>query len=161
MFESGGRRIKRALLLDQTSVRFLSGEEREHMRRFHLLGGYIQRKAAELEDWNRKLEEHGKEPVNTRRVTNIGTFRAYVTEYLRNHPAINQDMIMMVRQLAPTAEGLPIEIYCFTASTKWVDHESAQADIFDHLLAILPEFGLRVFQAPSGADWRASRADGP
>ena len=155
MTESGGRRIKRALLLDQTSVRFLDDAEREHMRRFHLLGGYLDRKSTELEDWNRRLEERGKEPVNTRRVTNIGTFRAYVEQYLRNHPGINQRMTLMVRQLAPTPDGIPLEIYCFSADVGWTAYENVQSDIFDHLLAILPEFGLRVFQNPSGADWRA------
>ena len=154
MTEAGGRRIKRSLMLDQTSVRFLDTAEQAHMQRFHLLGGYLQRKSQELEEWNRKLEERGKEQVNTRRVTNIGTFRAYVEQYLRNHPGINQDMTLMVRQLAPTPDGIPLEIYCFTASVAWTVHEGVQADIFDHLLAILPEFGLRVFQHPSGADWR-------
>ena len=157
MQESGGRRIKRAILVDQTSVKFLTAEERENMRRFYLLGDYLERKRAELDEWNAQLAEHGKEPVNTRRVTNLGTFRAYVQQYLKRHPHINQGMTQLVRQLAPTPEGIPLEIYCFTASVKWADYESTQSDIFDHLLAILPEFGLRVFQQPSGADWRAAR----
>ena len=93
--------------------------------------------------------------MNTRRVTNIGTFRAYVEQYLRNHPGINQRMTLMVRQLAPTPDGIPLEIYCFSADVGWTAYENVQSDIFDHLLAILPEFGLRVFQNPSGADWRA------
>ena len=155
MFESGGRRIKRALLIDQTSVRFLTDEERRRMRRFFLIDRYMADKERELEEWNRKLEEHGREPVNQRRVTNIGTFRAYVQQYLQHHPGINQDMLLLVRQLAPTPTGLPLEIYCFTADTSWVILESTQAVIFDHQLAILPEFGLRVFQAPSGADLRS------
>lgn len=125
------------------------------MRRFFLIDRYMADKERELDEWNRKLEAHGREPVNQRRVTNLGTFRAYIQQYLQNHPDINQDMLVLVRQLAPTPTGLPLEIYCFTADTAWVNHEGTQADIFDHLLAILPEFGLRVFQAPSGADLRS------
>lgn len=154
MFESGGRRIKRSLFIDQNSVRFLSESEAQNLTRFVLLRDYLEQKKEELTEWNAKLAEHGREPVNTRRITNIGTFRAYVERYLRNHPFIHQDMIMLVRQLAPGPEGLPLEIYCFTAKTAWVDHEGIQSDIFDHLLAILPEFGLRVYQQPSGADMR-------
>src|SRR5690554_491041 len=154
MFESGGRRIKRSLFIDQNSVRFLSESEAQNLTRFVLLRDYLEQKKEELTEWNAKLAEHGREPVNTRRITNIGTFRAYVERYLRNHPFIHQDMIMLVRQLTPGPEGLPLEIYCFTAKTAWVDHEGIQSDIFDHLLAILPEFGLRVYQQPSGADMR-------
>lgn len=152
MFESGGRRIKRSIYLDQASVRFLTPEERERLRRFALIDGYLDRKRAELEEYNEKLAAEGKDPVNTRRVTNIGTFRAYVQAYLQAHPRIHQQMIMLVRQLQPGPTGLPLEIYCFTSSTAWVEYESIQADVFDHLYAILPEFGLRVFQQPSGAD---------
>ncbi|MFC3130886.1 mechanosensitive ion channel family protein [Coralloluteibacterium stylophorae] len=154
MSEAGGRRIKRALLIDQTSVRFLDAGERERMRRFFLIDDYLAQKRAELDDWNAKLVDEGKDPVNARRVTNLGTFRAYVERYLREHPGIHPGMTLMVRQLAPGADGLPLEIYCFTASTAWVVHESVQADIFDHLLAIVPEFGLRVFQRAGGADLR-------
>ncbi len=152
MFESGGRRIKRSLYLDQTSVRFLSEEERGRLQRIALLDGYLERKRAELEEHNRRLLAAGKDPVNTRRVTNVGTFRAYVQAYLQSHPSINQDMTCMVRQLQPGPTGLPLELYCFTASTKWAEYEGIQADIFDHLYAILPEFGLRVFQQPAGSD---------
>lgn len=154
MRESGGRRIKRALYLDQTSVHFLTPEERTRLRRFFLLDDYLRSKEQELAEWNARLAEYGREPVNMRRVTNIGTFRAYVERYLRNHPGVNQNMTLIVRQLAPTAEGLPLEIYCFTNTVLWVEYEGIQSDIFDHLLAILPEFGLRVFQNPSGADLR-------
>lgn len=155
MVEAGGRRIKRALLIDQTSVRFLTDEERQGMHRFLLIGQYLTAKEQELKEWNEKLEQRSREAVNQRRVTNLGTFRAYVEQYLRNHIKINQHLTIMVRQLDPTPTGLPLEIYCFTADTAWDTYESIQADIFDHLLAILPEFGLRVFQTPSGADMRA------
>jgi miniconductance mechanosensitive channel len=158
MFESGGRRIKRALYLDQTSVRFLTPEERQRLRRFALIDAYLDRKQAELEAFNAKLIAEGKDPVNTRRVTNVGTFRAYVQAYLENHPRVHKDMILLVRQLQPGPTGLPLEIYCFTATTAWVEYEGIQADIFDHLYAILPEFGLRVFQQPSGEDVRRALA---
>jgi len=155
MQESGGRRIKRAIYLDQQSVHFLNAEERRHLYRFNLLEEYLKEKRKEIDDWNEKLAERGQEPVNTRRVTNIGTFRAYIERYLRSHPGIHQNMTLIVRQLAPTAEGLPLEIYCFTNTVAWVQYEAIQSDIFDHLLAILPEFGLRVFQHPSGSDMRS------
>ncbi|MCL4779791.1 MAG: mechanosensitive ion channel family protein [Gammaproteobacteria bacterium] len=156
MFESGGRRIKRALYLDQGSVRFLTDDERQELCRFALIDGYLERKQAELEDYNRMLLAGGKDPVNTRRVTNLGTFRAYVEAYVKAHPGINTEMTNMVRQLAPGPSGIPLELYCFTKSTEWAVHEAVQADIFDHLLAILPEFGLRVFQQPAGTDVTAA-----
>lgn len=153
MQESGGRRIKRALLIDQTSVRFLTEDERDKMRRFLLIDDYLADKAAEMADWNAKLVAAGRDPVNMRRSTNIGAFRAYVQNYLENHPRIRQDMTLLVRQLQPTETGLPLEIYAFTATTAWAEYETIQGDIFDHLLAILPEFGLRLFQSPTGADF--------
>jgi miniconductance mechanosensitive channel len=161
MSESGGRRIKRALRLDQHSVRFLEPEERERLCRFALIDGYLKRKREELESWNDTLLSAGKDPVNTRRVTNIGTFRAYVDAWLRAHPNIHQGMIIMVRQLEPGAHGLPLEIYCFTSTTAWAEYEGIQADVFDHLLAILPEFGLRVWQQPGGADLERMRQRSP
>lgn len=160
MSESGGRRIKRALYIDQTSVRFLTDDERQRLRRFALIDDYLERKRAQLEAYNQVLLAEGKDPVNTRRVTNLGTFRAYITEYLRAHPDIHKDMTLMVRQLQPGATGLPLEIYCFTNTTAWVDYEGIQADIFDHLYAIVREFDLRVFQEPTGQDLRAWRGGG-
>jgi miniconductance mechanosensitive channel len=154
MQEGGGRRIKRALYLDQNSVAFLDAEARQRLRRFALLAPYLAEKQAELEAWNANLQAQGLDPVNARQVTNIGTLRVYIERYLRNLPAINQDMTLIVRQLSPGPEGLPLEIYCFTRTTAWVEYEGIQSDIFDHLLAILPEFGLRVFQAPAGQDVR-------
>ena len=150
MSESGGRRIKRALPIDQGTVRYLSNEEREDLARFVLLQPYLEKKASELAEWN--AQRQGKAPVNLRRLTNLGTFRAYARAYLQAHKGIRDDMTLLVRQLDPGPQGLPIEIYCFTATTAWNDYEDIQSDIFDHLLAILPEFGLRAFQAPSGGD---------
>ncbi|MGH8073042.1 MAG: mechanosensitive ion channel family protein, partial [Lysobacter sp.] len=152
MTESGGRRIKRSLLIDQNSVRFLDQAERDHLRRIALIDGYLDDQRAELQEYNAKLEAAGKDPVNNRRATNLGTFRAYVTAYLRAHPGVNQDMTLMVRQLAPGPTGLPMEIYCFSADVGWVAYENLAGDIFDHLLAVLPEFGLKLYQAPGGAD---------
>lgn len=152
MQESGGRRIKRAIYLDQTSVRFLSAEEKQHLSGFYLLDEYLLQKQQELDEWNASLADHGKVPANTRRITNLGTFRAYIERYLRSHPHVHQQMTLLVRHLAPGPEGLPVEIYCFTNTTAWGAYEGIQADIFDHLLAILPEFGLRVYQQPSGHD---------
>lgn len=153
MQDSGGRRIKRSLLIDQTSARFLTEAERERMRRFLLIDDYLADKSAEMADWNAKLVAAGRDPVNMRRSTNIGAFRAYVQNYLESHPGIRQDMTLLVRQLQPTETGLPLEIYAFTATVAWAEYEAIQGDIFDHLLAILPEFGLRLFQSPSGADF--------
>ncbi len=155
MSESGGRRIKRALLLDQGAVRFLEPDERERLRRFAVIDDYLQRKSEELQAWNAALVAAGRDPVNTRRVTNLGTFRAYVDAWLRAHPRIRQDMTVLVRHLPPGPTGLPLEIYCFTATTDWNEYEAIQADILDHLLAIIGEFGLRVWQQPGGADLAA------
>jgi len=152
MTESGGRRIKRSLLLDQTSVRFLDHEERQRLRRIALIDGYLDAQREELEDYNAKLQAAGKDPVNNRRATNLGTFRAYVNAYLRSHPGVNQDMTLLVRQQDPTAHGLPLEVYCFSADVDWAPYENLAGDIFDHLLAVLPEFGLRVYQQPGSGD---------
>ncbi len=152
MSESGGRRIKRALLIDQASVRFLDAGERTRLRRIALIDGYLENKRTELEAYNATLEAAGKDPINTRRVTNLGTFRAYLTAYLRANPRVNQEMTLMVRQLDPGPTGLPLEVYCFSADVGWVAYENLAGDIFDHLLAVLPEFGLRLFQQPGGAD---------
>lgn len=146
MFESGGRRIKRSLFIDQRSIRFLDEEEIRRLEDFVLLNSYLERKRRELAEWNDRLDRQGAKPINGRRITNLGTFRAYVEQYLRNNPQINQDMLLLVRQLPPGVTGIPLEIYCFTRDVQWVAHEKVQADIFDHLLAILPVFDLRVFQ---------------
>ncbi|MCQ4346193.1 mechanosensitive ion channel family protein [Pseudomonas stutzeri] len=161
MQESGGRRIMRNLYLDQNSVRFLDSEEIARLGRFALLHDYLEHKQDELGEWNRRLGEKGLAPLNQRRLTNLGTFRVYVENYLRHNPRIRQDMTLLVRQLAPGADGLPLQLYCFTATTAWAEYEAIQGDLFDHLLAILPEFGLRVFQHPSGADLRDWRVPAP
>ncbi|WP_140985107.1 mechanosensitive ion channel family protein [Asticcacaulis tiandongensis] len=159
MFESGGRRIKRSLFIDQRSIKFLNEEEIARLRRFALIDDYLDEKSRELDDYNLRLTEAGRDPVNTRRVTNIGTFRAYIQAYLKSHPQIHQDMLLLVRQLQPTSQGLPLEIYCFTSETAWVLHETIQADIFDHLLATIDKFDLKLFQELSDSSFLKSEAD--
>ncbi len=152
MFESGGRQIQRSLHLDQRSVRFLTDEEHTSLRRFALIASYLDRKHAEIEAFNAQLIAEGKSPMNARRLTNLGTFRAYVQAYVEAHPDVHPEMFRLVRLLQPSSTGVPLEIYCYTSKTAWADYEGIQGDIFDHLYAILPEFGLAVFQQPSGAD---------
>ncbi|MEW6017542.1 MAG: mechanosensitive ion channel domain-containing protein [Pseudomonadota bacterium] len=154
MQESGGRRIMRSLLLDQSSIRFLTPEERSGLKRFALLDLYLDGKTRELEDWNESFVRAGRDPVNTRRLTNVGTFRAYMEAYLKAHPGVAKEKTLMVRQRDPTPEGLPLEVYCFANTVVWEQYEATQSDIFDHFLAILPEFDLRLFQAPTGHDMR-------
>jgi miniconductance mechanosensitive channel len=152
MREAGGRRIKRCLYVDQQSIRFLEEEDFKRLERLMLIDDYLSVKLNELQSWNTNLGT--KEEVNYRRLTNIGTFRAYVERYLKNHAGIHKQMTLLVRQMSPTENGLPLEIYCFTNTIVWADYEGIQSDIFDHLLSLIPEFGLRVFQNPSGADLR-------
>lgn len=152
MTDAGGRRIKRAILIDQTSVHFLNHEEYQHLKSSFLLDKYLDEKNREIVAWNEKLGDQANTKLNQRALTNIGTLRAYLNHYLQNHPGIHQGMTLLVRQLEPTAQGLPLEIYCFTNDTNWTFYENVQSDIFDHLLAILPEFGLRVYQQPTGND---------
>ncbi|WP_375678626.1 MULTISPECIES: mechanosensitive ion channel family protein [unclassified Bartonella] len=153
MQESGGRRIKRSLFIDQSSIHFLTKEEQKYLSRFNLLENYFTQKVAEIDQWNAQLDKNHDILANTRRLTNIGTFRAYVFAYLQQHLNINPNMTYMARQLPPTENGLPLEIYCFTNTTVWIDYEQIQGDIFDHLYSILPCFGLKVFQNPSGYDF--------
>ncbi|WP_375661438.1 mechanosensitive ion channel family protein [Bartonella sp. CR127HXZ] len=153
MQESGGRRIKRSLFIDQSSIHFLTEEEQKYLSRFNLLEKYFTQKLAEIDQWNAQLDKNHDVLANTRRLTNIGTFRAYVFAYLQQHININPNMTFMARQLPPTENGLPLEIYCFTNTTVWIDYEQIQGDIFDHLYSILPCFGLKVFQNPSGYDF--------
>jgi miniconductance mechanosensitive channel len=155
MFESGGRRIKRSLKIDQNSVRFLEPGEIDRLRRFSLLADYLTQKEAELAEWNAARPDRIRDEVNARRITNIGTFRAYISAYLHARDDISKDMFLLVRQLEPTDAGLPLEIYGFSANTAWAAYEGIQGDIFDHLIAILPEFGLRLFQQPTGLDLTA------
>ena len=152
MSQSGARRIKRAIHIDVSSIRFQTQDEVDHFTRFALLKDHVGNKEQELADYNAGLSIEVDSEVNRRRLTNVGTFRAYAYNYLKNHPKIHKGMTLIVRQLSPGPEGLPLEIYCFTNTTEWAVYEDIQSDIFDHLLAIVPEFGLRLFQKPAGSD---------
>jgi miniconductance mechanosensitive channel len=152
MTQSGGRRIKRSIYIDMNSIRFLNNEDIERFSRFVLLEDYIKQKKQDIDRYN---AEHLPDPsftANARRLTNVGTFRHYIVRYLRQHPQINQGMTLMVRQLNPTPRGLPLEVYVFSGDVAWVSYEGIQSDIFDHIMAIVPEFGLRLYQQPSGSD---------
>jgi miniconductance mechanosensitive channel len=154
MSESGGRRIKRAIKLDVNTIRFLTDEEIERISRFEVLRGYMREKRAALTDHAAASARASADLIpERRRLTNIGTFRAYVFNYLKVHPTIHDAMTLLVRQLDSGPQGVPIEIYCFSNDTDWGKYEALQGDIFDHLFALLPEFGLRAFQEPAGSDF--------
>ncbi len=150
MSESGGRRIMRSLMIDQNSVRFLDDDSLDALSRFAVLRDYLRGKQDDVRRWN--ADHAGEDILNSRRLTNVGTFRAYVDAYLKARPDIADDKTLLVRQLAPTENGLPLQIYAFTNTTAWSAYEGIQADIFDHLIAIMPEFGLSLFQRPTGTD---------
>lgn len=150
MSMSGGRRIKRSIIIDQSSIRFLNEEDIDKFRKIEILKSYIMNKIANVEETNKLINKDFQFPLNLRRITNIGTFRAYIECYLKNNEQIHDSLTFLVRQLAPSENGIPIEIYVFTNVTNWIKYEQIQSDIFDHLLAILIEFDLRVFQNPTG-----------
>ena len=152
MDESGGRRIKRSLAIDMTTVKICDQAMIERFRKFAYLSDYIDGKKGELAQWNAKQGVDDQELINGRRLTNLGTFRAYVTAYLKQHPKVHEGMTTMVRQLQPTDRGLPLEIYVFLKEQRWVEYEGLQADIFDHIIAVVQEFDLKVFQYPTGSD---------
>lgn len=154
MQESGGRRIKRALYVDIGSIGFCDEERLARYSKVEFIKEYIDMKQQELDTHNAKLDLN-KSLVNGRRITNIGTFRAYILAYLKNHPLINQRLTLLVRQLETVDSGVPIEIYAFSADKNWVNYEALQADIFDHLFAVAREFDLQLFQRPSGNDLAA------
>ena len=151
---SGGRRIKRYVNIDLGSIKFCSSEMLEQFKRIQLISQYIQNRQEEILVYNKKHHVDESTLVNGRRLTNIGVFRSYVEAYLRQHPMIHKDMTFLIRQLSPSENGLPIEIYVFCKDTNWSAYEAIQADIFDHILAVVPEFDLRVFQEPSGSDFQ-------
>ena len=153
MAQSGGRRIKRSVLMDIESIKICDDALVERLKKIHLITDYVQDKLLELEKYNVEQQVDTSSPVNGRRMTNIGTFRAYVVAYLRQHKKIHRQMTFLVRQLPPGPNGLPLEIYVFTNDTAWANYEAIQADIFDHILAVVPEFDLRVFQNPTGRDF--------
>jgi miniconductance mechanosensitive channel len=149
MEESGGRRIKRSINIDMTSVKFCSDEMLAKFKRINILNSYIEEKTLELLAYNQTHKIDNSILVNGRRMTNIGVFRKYMEEYLKHNPKIHNEMTFLVRQLQPTEKGIPIELYVFSNDQAWGNYEAIQADIFDHVLAIIPEFELKVFQNPS------------
>jgi miniconductance mechanosensitive channel len=155
MSQSGGRRIKRSINIDTTSIHFLSNEEQQRLINARLLKPYMDSRSKEIEEYNRTHNSDTSSVLNGRSMTNVGTFRVYLTEYLQNHPRIRKDMTLMVRQLAPGVDGLPLEIYCFTNTVAWLGYEAIQADIFEHIFAVIEEFGLRIHQSPTGNDIRS------
>jgi len=151
---SGGRRIKRYVNIDLGSIKFCNSEMLVRFKSIQLISQYIQNRQEEILVYNKKHQVDESTLVNGRRLTNIGVFRSYVEAYLRQHPMIHNDMTFLIRQLSPSENGLPIEIYVFCKDTNWTAYEAIQADIFDHILAVVPEFDLRVFQEPSGSDFQ-------
>jgi miniconductance mechanosensitive channel len=154
MQESGGRRIKRAIHLDLASIRFCNEEMLARFRKVDILRAYLEERLAEIEQERIQKGIEIDSPLDSRQLTNLGTYRAYIEAYLRAHPEIHQEgMTFLIRQLAPGPTGVPLEIYVFTKTTEWIEYERIQADIFDHLLAAVPVFDLRVFQEPTGMDF--------
>ena len=159
MAESGGRRIKRSINIDMSSIKFCTNEMIGRYSKYNVIANYIKVKLEEVQRFNIENNITDESLINGRSLTNIGTFRAYIEGYLRNHNKIHDEMTFLVRQLSPSANGLPIEIYVFSNDTDWLNYEKIQADIFDHLLAVVSEFELKVFQNPSGSDFKSSFAD--
>jgi miniconductance mechanosensitive channel len=153
MEDSGGRRIKRSVNIDMNSVKFIDAEMVNKFKKISLLKNYIEGKEKEIIQYNDENKIDGSVLVNGRRMTNLGTFRKYIEEYLHSHPKIHNEMTFLVRHLQPSDRGLPIEIYVFSNDQAWANYETIQADIFDHILAVIPEFGLKVFQNPTGSDF--------
>lgn len=156
MSESGGRRIKRAIFVDSSSIKFLSSQDIEYLKQSKLLTDYLQERQEEIRTFNKQHHITDNTPLNGRHLTNVGTFRAYIKRYLENSPHIHKGMTIMVRQLAPDEKGIPLEIYCFTNTVNWVAYEDIQSDIFDHIFAVAPQFGLHIYQSPSGYDLKST-----
>jgi len=159
MQESGGRRIMRSVYIDMTSIKFCDEEMLSRFKKIQYMGEYLDNKLKEIDSYNKTHNIDPSTIVNGRHLTNIGVFRAYLMYYLANHPHVHKGMTKMVRQLQPTENGLPMEIYVFANDTNWVNYETIQSDIFDHILAVIPEFDLRIFQNPSGYDIRSLISD--
>ncbi|MFP4042671.1 MAG: mechanosensitive ion channel family protein [Bacteroidales bacterium] len=158
MEESKGRRIARSIYIDIKSIQFATDEMLNRFKKFKLIRDYINEKQKEIEEFNKKLGITDEDTVSRRRLTNVGIFRKYIEEYLARHPKLHPNeppYITLVRHLQPTEKGLPIQIYVFSKEYSWGNYEKVQADIFDHVFAVIPEFELRVFQNPSGDDFRS------
>lgn len=154
MIHSGGRRIKRSIIVDIGSIKFYKADEVNELSNINLLTKYLDAKKAEIIQSCSELNIDPADISNSRQLTNIGTFRAYIGAYLKQHPKIHKEMTCMVRQLSSTESGIPLELYCFSNDQNWAKYEDIQADIFDHILAMAPLFGVRIFQHPTGYDWK-------
>ncbi len=154
MEETGARRIARSIFINQNSVKFCTEEMIEHYKNIHILKSYVEEKVEEISKYNTAHDINTSEVSNGRRMTNLGTLRAYLLKYIERHPRINKDLTILVRQLAPTEKGIPIQIYAFANDIAWANYEDIQADIFDHTLAVIPQFDLEIFQNPSGTDFK-------
>lgn len=154
MHETGGRRIKRAINIKISSIRYLNAQEIEELKKIQLLAPFIEERRAEIEEYNQRSGADRSMPINGRNMTNVGLFREYINRYVRNNPHIRQDMTLLIRQLSPSEHGLPLELYMFTADTRWAFYENTMSDIFDHLFAAIKYFDLEVFEAPASDDVR-------
>ena len=154
MEESAGRRIKRAVNIQIDSVKFVSPELLTRLKEIALLSEFVSNREQEITEYNEKHGFIGDKAINGRRQTNLGVFRRYIEHYLRNHPLVNQEMALMVRQLSSNENGMPLEVYCFTKEKEWEVYESIQADIFDHIFSVVHLFELSIFERPSGKDFR-------
>jgi len=154
MEQAGGRRIKRSIRLDVNSIGFMDQTLIEHLLKVDSISQYLTSKQQEIDEQNQQVSGDLTVNANGRKLTNVGTFRAYLEYFLRNHPMVSKEMTLIVRQLPADENGLPIELYLFCTDIRWAAYEAIQADLFDHIYAVLPEFNLRAFQSPSGYDWR-------
>lgn len=154
MTNSQGRRIKRALIIKQESIKFLTEENLQDLKKIELITKYLQTRQEDVNEFNTTNTIDKSILINGRNLTNIGVFRKYIDAYLNNHPAINKDMMVMARQLAPTSQGVPIEIYAFSSDKRWENYEYIMADIFDHLLSAVPYFNLELFELPSNGSFK-------
>lgn len=160
MYETGARRIKRCIFIDINSVKFCTPEMLERFEKIEYIKEYLMKKTSELEKYNKENQADFSSPVNGRRLTNLGTFRAYLKAYLKNHPKVHSGFTVLVRQLAPSEHGLPIELYFFTNTTEWEEYENIQADIFDHIFAVISEFDLRIYQTISSGEFISGSENG-
>ena len=152
MLDSGGRRIKRSIFIKQGSVKFLTDEDLQRLRRIELIAPYIEHREKENKRFNTQQKANRELPINGRNQTNLGVFRTYIDAFLNEHPQINKDLFLMVRHLSPTPTGIPVEIFCFSKDKRWEHYEQIQADIFDHMIAAVSYFDLEIFESPSGTD---------
>nr|MBP8793153.1 mechanosensitive ion channel [Lutibacter sp.] len=155
MEESRGRRIKRAVLIKQSSIKFLNSDEIENLKKIHLVTEYLERKSHEISEHNKKIGADKSVLINGLNLTNFGVFRKYLDAYLEQNSNVSKELFSMVRQLAPTSQGIPLEIYCFSSNKQWAKYEVIMADIFDHVIASIPYFDLEVFEEPTGGDLKS------